>query len=330
MSSLFFTIPVDHSRPDSDRHESHDSKQPPPSRFRTLLTVLLLCLWCGLAAWAVITAVNPVWLQKMSAGGIEVESRSLKHGGDICMLQKHDCSSALINYQRAVDINPNYDGARVNLGIAHIQCGDTALGVSILSQLMKKGVEQQGAIYLTLADLYAAKKQPEKALSYYRRSLGSEVDQALVYRNMGQAAIELKQHEVAEGYFKSSLISMTDPCSSYVGMLRRTFAAASDSQSREDIIALIERSVTIDDFACYDLTTHRIAYSQDPEVSKLHNQLGICAAQQGRIDESIQLFNHALAVWPGNPQSQSNLQHMIAAKKQRAKVDTSTGIVSAK
>ncbi len=246
------------------------------------------------------------------------------------MLQQHDCSSALINYQRAIDINPDYDGARVNLGIAHIQCGDTVLGVSILSQLLKTGVQQRGAIYLTLGDLYAAKEQPEKALTYYRKSLGSEVDQALVYRNMGQVAMRLKQHDIAEEYFRSSLVSMIDPCSSYVFMLRRTLAAATDSQGQADVIALLERPPTVDDFACFDLTTHRLAYSTDPEASKLHNQLGICAAQQGRIDESLQQFNQALAIWPDNPQSQSNLQRMMGAKAELAKTDGSNEGATAK
>ncbi len=303
MFSLFSTIPVEHSQ-----KQFKGQRRGISSRRRTVLTWCLLVIWLILISFAAVSTLNPEWLQELSRLGIEAESRDYKNFGDD-LLSQGNYRLALAQYQRAIEIKPDYADAMVNMAIAYGRAGDEARAIHLLERALHSEDSDDGVVYYTLAEISEKQNKIDEAIRYCQKALDSGAEEHMIYRKLGTLYFTAKEYEKAREAFKNSLAGQTDLCFSYKRMLN---ASLSDYKDDSTHLPIIEDELAGDidpaDLAAYDLEIIRRVQQSDPEIAKTHNHLGVIYAIQGDITQATEHFQKSLEIWPGNTDALKNLK----------------------
>lgn len=312
MSCLFFITPAD-----PERRTIRGPRKKEPSRKQTIFTWSLATLWLILFSFGAISLLNPKWLQELSRPGIETESRNYKNFGDNFFHQSNYWR-AITHYQKALEINPDFVGARVNLAITYSRVGDNARAERILKDALRAETVQKGVIYYNLGELYEKQGKTDEAIRYYRKAFGYEFAPGVIYRKLGTLYLDVKRYEKAREAFEMTLADQTDVTSSYQDMLRRVIATLKDDTTNLPIITeRLARDIRPGDLASYDLEICRRVQERNPEIAKTHNQVGFVCVQLGDTAQAIDHFQKSLQIWPGNIDAKNNLQLLYELMEKR-------------
>ena len=305
MFFLFFTTPADQG-PGQDRKSGPKRA----SQKRTVATWCLLVLWVLLISFGAVSLLNPVWLQALSRHGVEAESRDYKNFGDN-LLHQDNFRLAVAQYQRALEIKPDYSDAAVNMAIAYSHLGDYTRATDLLLRSLKFKDSRKDIIYCALADVLHRGNKPDEALDYCLRALDANPDDYLNYRKLGELYLELKDYEKSGEAFEKSLSIQTDIAYSYKKMLKESLSEFEEDSPHFSIIkTLLHKNITAEDLSEYDLRIIRETQDSDPEIAKTHNHLGIIYAMQGKFDLAAAHFEKSLKIWPGNIDATRNLEKL--------------------
>lgn len=316
MFSLFSTIPAERSK-----GQFQGQRPSKLSGRRTVLTWCLLVIWLILISFGVISILNPGWLQELSRLGVESESRDYKNFGDN-LLTEGNYRLALAQYQRALEINPDYADAMVNMAIAYGRAGDKARAIRLLERALQLKDSDNGVIYYTLAEISEKQNKIDESIRYCQKALDSDADDYMIYRKLGTLYFAAKEYEKARGFFEISLAKQTDLCLPYKKMLKVSLSDYEDDSTHLPIIEReLARDINPEVLAAYDLEIiHRIQQS-DPEIAKTHNHLGVINAMRGNMTQATEHFQKSLRIWPGNRDALKNLK--ILRERHRSDSPTS-------
>jgi tetratricopeptide (TPR) repeat protein len=284
-------------------------KRPATAREKGV-TIGLLVIWLMLISFAAISALNPVWYQKLAAPGVDVEARTAKNHGD-AFLQGGDYERAIVNYLKALDIQPENVGAQVNMAIACGKMGDTQGGIRILKSVLREDPGQFGTVAFNLAELLVDEGKTREAIHYYERALEDRAQQGLVYAKLGVLYFEMREFKKARSAFQSALEAQRDPRSSYRDMLIRELAVHEGNPIYQPFL---EEQCSIDlteeDLELYDLEIIRDLQRNDPEIARTHCYLGVTHARLGTLPDAAHHLEISLEIWPQNPNA-DNYREML-------------------
>jgi tetratricopeptide (TPR) repeat protein len=286
-----------------------------PTRTRTVITSVLILFYLFLILFALVAATEPSWLKNFSQIGRADESRVMKDNGDSYLYQKNYLK-AIVYYQRALEIKPDYTGALLNIAIAYNYSGNSEQGLKILQAAIGSNPRQAGTIYYNIAEVLKGQGKKQEAIEYYLKAVDSEIRQELIYCNLGVLYFETSDLENALGAFLRALEIQTDPTTPYFNMIKiqKAFSEISDV----DLAALKEieeRGVKVEDLKDYDIKTIESINGSDPEIAKTRNFLGLIYAKQGNFAEAQRQFELAMQIWPGNDDARNNLRALKGEKK---------------
>jgi tetratricopeptide (TPR) repeat protein len=284
------------------------------------LTWGLLFVWLLLMSFAVVSLANPAWLQELGRRGREAEAANYKHYGDDA-LREGKYLLAIPQYERSLRIDPEQPSVRLNLAIACIRLGKAYWPRA--EQLLSESLEMdphatlQGVIWVNFGELREKQGRRDEALAYYQQALQAAVEKDRVYRRLATLYVADGQYEKAREAFSRMLDLRVDPTRPYRKMLE-------DSVDRlrrdEEHLAVIEdlraRDVTPADLAPYDLEIIRQMQQSDPEVAKLHNDLGALCARLGDFAAAEEHFRRSLEISPDNPDARKNLKALQLRQQQ--------------
>ena len=303
MFSLFSTIPAERRK-----RQAEGDRRSKPSDKRTAFTWCLLLIWLILISFGVISILNPEWLQDLSRLGVESESRDYKNFGDN-LLTNGNYRLALAQYQRALEIKPDYTDAMVNMAIAYGRAGDRTRAIDLLKRALQQEDRNRGIIYYTLAEMAEKQNKIDESIRYCQKALDSEPENYMIYRKLGTLHFAAKKYEKAREFFEISLASQTDLCLPYKKMLK---VSLSDYKDDSTHLPIIERELAgeigPENLAAYDLEIIRYLQQNDPEIAKTHNHLGVIYAMQGDVSRATRHFQKSLSIWPGNTDALKNLK----------------------
>ena len=292
-----------------------------PSPKRTVITWALLIVWLVLISFGVVSALNPPWLAAISREGIEVEARTAKNAGDT-LLRQRQYGRAIGLYRYALEIQPDYVGAMVNLAIAFGQVGEPERGEEILRRALQQGTGRTGVIAFNLAELLRRHGKTEEALTYYRQSLGSSVRQDRVYGRLGDLHLAAERYQDAREAFEMALGIQSDPAASYRKMLRRSLTSfEDDTVSLAVIEEQLGREWTAEDLEAYDLQVVLEAQKTDHEIARTHRCLGIVHGHLGDPVRAIEHLERALEIFPGDRDAANHLEMQRRLLEEREAAD---------
>jgi len=318
MFSLFFTIHADDKSKSKKRKPEREEEIPGKRRF---FTWALVVLWCILIAFGIISLSDPKWLQDLSRGGAEVESRWFRDYGDN-HLRAGRYRLAIAQYERALQIEPDNVAAIVNQAIAYSRAGYVDRAEEILKDALKIETYQQGVIYYNLADMLEREGRKDEAIRYYHQAIDVEPEPAYIYRKLGALYLKAEQYEEAREAFQMALETETNLTSSYQNMLRNSTSAFEDDTTNLRVIkSLLAGGVRAEDLTRYDPEIVGLMLQRDPGTAKTHNLLGLAYARLGDADAAIEHFQTSLQIIPGSRDVIRNLQ-MAREFKQTGRIPT--------
>ena len=111
--------------------------------------------------------------------------------------EKGDYEQAIISYNRALEIDPNLEGARLNLGISYFKLQSFDSAVKIFQQILDRTPDESSAlIFMGLS--IQGQEQYEKSIPYFGKAgkLDADFEQLALF-NIGKAHFHLENNKQA-------------------------------------------------------------------------------------------------------------------------------------
>jgi len=302
MFCLFTTIPDDKQSLDKEKLQRNLSK------YHKFLTWILVLVWFSLISFAVISIMNPQWLQEWGRQGIDSEFRSNKNFGD-SFLYQGEYKSAIANYQRALEIKPNQTGAMINLAVAYMYSNSHKNAAKLLREASKLDSNLKDLILFNIGELMERQGKRDIALEYYKKTVGSIfIDPVLVNRKLGKLYLEAEQYEDALLVFENSLTHQLDINLLYKDMLWRCLDTYSnDTLTLPFIDAQLARGISPELLEPYDLKIIHQQHQTDPEIAKTHNHLAYIQVQIKDYSSARHHYLESHQIWPNNVDAQKGI-----------------------
>ena len=279
-----------------------------PLRLKTGITLGFMFIWLFLVIFAFIAASDPAWLRNLSQFGRSDESAAMKGYGDNC-LRQNNYKMAVANYQKALQIRPDYSEAKMSLAIAYSRLGNDDKGLDILWEELHKGTNQKEMTYFNIGDILARQGKKPEAIECYLKALNGEVDEDWVYYKLGVLYFDTKQYENSRIAFENSVRIRTNPVTPFKKMIN---ASLIEFDSDKEILPNVERLSKIDitpaDLKKYDMVTIENLNKVSPEIAKIDNYLGVIYSIEGDTAKARERFELSLQIWPDNADARKNLQ----------------------
>ena len=191
--------------------------------------------------------------------------------------RRADFKTAAQHYRRALEINPAYDLAIVNLAGAYRSLGDYEAAILGYERYLEKDPKNAWIRY-QLGELYVDQGQLDKAESAFNQALADDTRVASARNALGVVAIRRGDLAQAEQHIRAALEQKPDVRLAHFNLAliaeeRRDYATA---------IALYQR----------EIDTQANAFKAAFNLGRLHEQLGNRTAEEAAYRKAIELNPH--------------------------------------
>ncbi|HST30573.1 MAG TPA: tetratricopeptide repeat protein [Chthoniobacterales bacterium] len=140
--------------------------------------------------WRATIAKDPSsWMAYNNLGVVEVEKGNL--------------DDAIANYQRSLQLHPEYPEALYNLGSALLQKGEADKAVELCEQALKLQPNDVDA-HVVLGNALMAKQDIDRAISHYHEALKLQPDDSNAHHNLGVALQQQGKNDEAAREFEKA------------------------------------------------------------------------------------------------------------------------------
>jgi tetratricopeptide (TPR) repeat protein len=240
------------------------------------------------------------------------------------LLTKGNVDEAIVHYQKALQIDPDYAEAHNNLGdallrkdsvdeaIAHFQKAlqikpdDAEAHINLGNALIKKGnvdeaiAHYQNALQIkpdfavahnNLGNALLQKGSVDEAIVQYQKALQIEPDFAEAQNNLGNALLIKGNVDEAIAHYQKALQITPDYAKAHYNLGRALLTKG----NVEEAIVHFQRALQI-----------------EPDYAKAHYNLGDALLQKGNADEAIAQYQKALQIKPDFVEALNNLARVLA------------------
>ncbi len=202
---------------------------------------------------------------------------------------------AIEHFRRAIEINPKFVKAHNNLGVALLKQGKTDEAVEhFLQALQMKPDFARPYNNLGLARVKQGKL--DEAVAAYFKALQLNPKLAEAQLNLGDALLKQGKTEQAIIHFQKALQLDSDNAGAHNNLGGQLLNQGQLDEALEHL-------------------TH--ALKINPDLAEAHNNVGIIMIQQGNLDAAITHFQDAVRIKPDFQLAQSNLQRALAIRNKK-------------
>ncbi len=208
------------------------------------------------------------------------------------LLQKGNVDEAIVHYQKALQIEPDYAKAHVNLGSVLFQKGDVDEAIAHFQKALQ--INPDNAV--TCVDLgYALlqKGNVDEAIAQYQTALQINPDYAKAHNNLGNALLQKGDLDEAIVHYQKAL------------QINPDYATARNNLGT----ALLQKG-NVDEAIIH----YQKALQINPDDAGAYNNLGNALFQKGNVDEAIVHFQKALQINPDYAKARVNLGNALLQK----------------
>jgi tetratricopeptide (TPR) repeat protein len=261
---------------------------------RSSLCVAVLALVATLSwqrSWAYESA-KTLWADELSKN----PNCWLGYGNlGLAYAQKGQVQEGIHQYQKALEINPDFADAHNNLGVALFQMGQMDGAVAQYRRALEINPNSDTA-YNNLGRALAPMGQLDQAIALYQEALEINPNYAEAHSNLGVAFALKGQLDQAIAQFYTAL----EIRPSYADAQGNLGNALMDKGRMDDAIVQFQNSLKI-----------------SPYTPEVHNSLGFALMQKGKVEEAIAQFQEALRLRPDYAHAQENLAKAQAMLRQQ-------------
>lgn len=266
---------------------------------------------------------NSVWQGSLSLWGDAAKKSPNKPRPHIGLgnayVDKGMLDEAIIEYEKALVIRPDYEEAHNNLGLIYEKKGELDKAISMYERALIANPSYAEAYY-NLGILYEKRGNIEKAVSEYNKSLAINPNFAEAHNNLGQIYARKGMLEKAISEYKLAL-AINPLYGEAQTNLGTTYA---NKGMADEAISHLKKAITLnpDDARAYcnlgtayirkkmfdeAISECRNSLSLDPYYAKAYYNLGAAYGNKGMMDKSIANFKEAITINPHYAKAHYNL-----------------------
>ncbi len=255
----------------------------------------------------------------ISLGYISEGSSNLFNNRGLVFLSKQEYDKAIEEFQRALELNPSFTGALINLGTARMQKGETDKAIQHFHEALKrdpKSIETENLI----GNAYMKKKDYQQAEKHLMRALAIEPDfpdalnsLGILYENMGRLEEAINQYKkvieidryYAEGYNNiGNIWKKRGKADQAIQWYEKAIDADPFFIGSYNNIALIHQEK-----GDFEKATQFIEEALDkaPTNAFVMNNLGSLYFSQGDLEAAIEMWKKAIEISPSYESPYNNL-----------------------
>ena len=221
--------------------------------------------------------------------------------------------AAVTLFKNALEKDPNYIDARLQLGIAYLETGKYDKAESELEKALHQQPDSHPAI-LNLSKIYLGTNRPEKAIDQLAKLLESDSDNAEALFVLARCHIALNDLPTAERLFRESLLVRPDYAPAQLDLARVLYMTARDDAANQLVDAVLTQNPKNTD--AYYLLMRRALSERDRDgainaLIKIRSvkaddvfaayMLGMLYLDDGQIDAARQIASELRTANPGHP-----------------------------
>jgi tetratricopeptide (TPR) repeat protein len=235
------------------------------------------------------------------------------------LLQKGQLNEAIIQFQKVLEIKPEYAAAHNNLGLVYFRKGQVDEAMEHYQKALK--IRPQ---YVEAHDNFGTallqKGRVDEAVEQYQKALEIQSNYVLAHYNLGVALAQKGLLDEAIDQFRKTLEIQSNYLEAYnnlgIALAHKGLTDEAIVQFRKALEIQPNNSETHNNLGNALLQKGRVdeailhfqmAVAIRPEFAKAHNNLGYALLQKGRVDEAISHFQKALEIRPNYPDAGYNL-----------------------
>ena len=201
------------------------------------------------------------------------------------LLQKGQTDEAIASYQKALEIKPGYAEAHSNLGNALLQKGRTDEAIAQFQKAIEIQPEYAEARY-NLGNVLLQKGHTDEAVVQFQKAVAIRPDYAEACNNLGSALMQKGRTDEAIGRYQKALAinpGYAEACNNLGNALLQTGRA-------NEAIAQFQKAVAL-----------------RPDYAKARNNLGRALLEKRRLEEAVTQFQEVLKIRPDYAEAGNNL-----------------------
>jgi tetratricopeptide (TPR) repeat protein len=207
---------------------------------------------------------------------------------------KGQVDDAVVQYQRALQINPNYSGAYDSLGQALVRKGQVDDAVAQYQKALAINPNYAQA-HSNLAVALVQRGQVDDAIAQYQKALEISPGLAQAHSNLGVLLFQKGQVDDAVAQYQKAL--EINPNSAEV---------------HSNLGVALVRKGQVDDA----VAEYQKSLEVNPNSAQAHNNLGLALFQKGQVDDAVAQYLKALEITPNRAETHYNLGKAFIQKGQ--------------
>jgi tetratricopeptide (TPR) repeat protein len=269
-----------------------------------VLLALMVCAWKQTAYWK---NSETLWTRALAC----TTSNSIAHlnFGNV-LFQKGKVDEAILHYQEALQIKPDYTEARYDLGNALLQKGRVDAAIAQYQkalQITPDYAESHNSLGLALDQ----KGRVDEAIAHYQKALEINADNAEAHNNLGNALLRKGRVDQAIAHYQKALEINADNAEAHNNLgnalLQKGRVEQAINQYRKALQikpGFAQAHYNIGNILLQQgrveaaITHYQKALQFRPDYAEAHLTLGSALLQQGRAKEAITQFQMAVKIKP--------------------------------
>jgi tetratricopeptide (TPR) repeat protein len=239
-------------------------------------------------------SVDEAIVQYQTALQIKPDYAKAHNNLGCALLKKGSVDEAIAHFQKALQITPDDAEAHNNLGNALIQKGSVDEAIIQYQTALQINPDYAEACY-DLGNALLKKGGVDEAIVHYQRALQINPDYAEAHYNFGCALLQKGNVDEAIAHFQKVLQINPDSADTHINL---GFALLQKGRMDEAIVQ------------------YQKALEINPDSMEAHYNLGNAFLQKGRMDEAIVQYQKALQIEPDNTEALNNLAWALATSPQ--------------
>ena len=283
-------------------------------------------------AIALINQGKPNEAELLYSGLVAAGSEShIVHGNLGALLKiKGDIKNAILCFNNALKLNPNYPDAHNNLGTALQEQGDLTAAIASYNSALQLKPNYPEAHY-NLGIALQEQGDLTAAITSYNTALQLNPDDPIAHNNLGTAlqeqgdltaaiasyntAVQLKPNYPEAHYNLGNTLKDKDHLAAAIASYNTALQLKPNNPDVHNNLGnALQQKGDLDDA----IASYRTALQLKPNHPDAHNNLGAALQERGDLDDAIASFKTALQLNPNHPETHYNLG---AALKNKGDLD---------
>jgi tetratricopeptide (TPR) repeat protein len=210
------------------------------------------------------------------------------------LFKKGSVDEAIVHYQKALQIEPDYAKAHLNLGNVLLQEGSVDEAITHYQKVLQINPDYVEAHY-NLGNALIKKGSVDEAITHFQKALQIKPDYAEAHNNLGNALFKKGSVDEATVHYQKAL-QITPDCAEAHINLGNILLQKGDV---DEAIGHYQKALQI-----------------TPDCAEAHINLGNALIKKGSMDEAITHFQKALQINPDYAEAQNNLAWVLATASQ--------------